>query len=95
MSFARRLQASSAHLRLYPADALRTADRTTLRKVQLDAPIGFAAPFASARGPGLVCISADGLLSVRSPACCLTEVHCPSCCLLTLILCSPDLPRYH
>jgi hypothetical protein len=58
-------QASKGHLRLYPAGSLRTADHTTLRKTKLDAPAAFVAPFSSARGPGVVCISADGTLTVR------------------------------
>ena len=60
------LQVSAGHLRLYAVDALRTADRTTLRKVPMDATAAFAAPFSSARGPGLACVSADGALSVRA-----------------------------
>ena len=57
-------QASKGHLRLYLVDNLRTADHTTLRKMKLDAPAAFAAPFSSARGPGLVCMSTTGVLTV-------------------------------
>ena len=60
------LQVSTTHLRLYTADSLRTADRTTLRKTRLGVPAGFAAPFSSPRGPGIACLSADGTLSVRA-----------------------------
>jgi len=58
------LQASSGSLRLYAADNLRTADRTTLKKAALDGRFGFVGAFSSAHGPGVACIAPDGTLKV-------------------------------
>lgn len=71
-------QASSGSLRLYAGDNLRTADRTTLKKAALDGQFGFAGAFCSSRGPGIACISPDGILKV--PQC-----HCLHTLLLILI----------
>lgn len=57
-------QASSGSLRLYAGDNLRTADRSTLKKAALDGQFGFAGAFCSARGPGIACISPEGILKV-------------------------------
>ncbi|BDA45161.1 hypothetical protein COCOBI_06-6410 [Coccomyxa sp. Obi] len=56
--------ASSGSLRLYAGDNLRTADRTTLKKAALDGQFGFAGAFCSSRGPGVACISPEGILKV-------------------------------
>ncbi|KAK9908560.1 hypothetical protein WJX75_009693 [Coccomyxa subellipsoidea] len=58
--------ASSGSLRLYAGDNLRTADRTTLKKAGLDGQYGFAGAFSSCHGPGIACISPDGILKVFS-----------------------------
>ena len=58
------MQASSNHLRLYTVKHVWEADRTTVKKVNLSQPIAFAAAFASLRGPGIVCLSPNGVLHV-------------------------------
>lgn len=60
-------QACSNSLRLYAVDNLRTADRTTLRKA---AVVGqFAGAFCSSRGPGIACITPEGILKVSQRHC--------------------------
>ncbi len=57
-------QVSRSSLRVYPADALRTADCTTLKKVFLEDALDFAAPFTTPEGPALACLSASGKIMV-------------------------------
>ena len=70
------MQASSNHIRLYTLEHVREADRTTVKKVDLNQPIAFAGVFAASRGPGLVCLSQSGVLHV-SPGTSLQPCACP------------------
>ncbi|KAK9818994.1 hypothetical protein WJX81_004841 [Elliptochloris bilobata] len=55
---------SRSHLRVYPAEGVRTADRATLKKVFLEDLLDFAGPFHAPEGPALACLSASGRISV-------------------------------
>ncbi|KAL0036450.1 hypothetical protein WJX77_008242 [Trebouxia sp. C0004] len=65
-------QAAAAHvllccddsLRLYPAEGIRVGDRSSVKKVGLHAPIGFAAAFNGQHGPGLLDIQRSGDVGV-------------------------------
>ncbi|KAL0052569.1 hypothetical protein WJX82_004051 [Trebouxia sp. C0006] len=65
-------QAAAAHvllccddsLRLYPAEGIRVGDRSSVKKVGLHEPIGFAAAFSGQHGPGLLDIKRSGDVGV-------------------------------
>lgn len=80
-----RLQVSRSHLRVYPAEGVRAADRCTLKKVFLEDALDFAAPFHTPEGPALACLSSSGNISVRrtqqprKPACCMPQPLVAAC----------------
>lgn len=67
-----------SHLRVYPAEGLRTADRTTLKKVFVEDALDFAAPFSTPEGPALACLTSAGRIVVRWPFFSLSSPPCRS-----------------
>ena len=88
------LQVSRSHLRVYPAEGVRAADRSTLKKVALEDALDFAAPFHTPEGPALACLSASGRISVRRLQ---PPQRLPKACMLLppslSVACDADVPQ--